>query len=30
MSEIKPKIYFKPAYMPVATKVDRQDELAKY
>jgi len=30
MSEIKPKIYFKPACMPVATKVVRQDELAKY
>ena len=30
MSEIKPKIYFKPACMPVATKVNRQDELAKY
>ena len=30
MSEIKPKIYFKPAYMPVATKINRQDELAKY
>lgn len=30
MSEIKPKIYFKPAYMPVATKVNRQDALAKY
>lgn len=30
MSEIKPKIYFKPAYMPVATKVNRQDTLAKY
>ena len=29
MSEIKPKIYFKPAYMPVATKVNRQDALAK-
>lgn len=30
MSEIKPKIYFKPAWMPVATKVNRQDALAKY
>ena len=30
MSEIKPKIYFKPAYMPVATNVNRQDALAKY
>lgn len=30
MSELKPKIYFKPAYMPVATKVNRQDELAKH
>ena len=29
MSEIKPKIYFKPAYMPVATKVNRLDALAK-
>jgi hypothetical protein len=30
MSEIKLKIYFKPAYMPVATKEYRQDELVKY
>lgn len=30
MSELKPKIYFKSAYMPVVTKVNRQDELAKY
>ncbi len=30
MSELKPKIYFKPAHMPVVTKINRQDELAKY